>query len=76
MIRATFDRAILDTEHPKKRSRLKANVKASDSVGKVTFVVSSFGNRKKREVTQDVFTKKSPCFPLVKKQKMVLNQLR
>lgn len=69
VIRATFDRAILDTKYPKKRSRLKANVKSGDSVGKVTFAVSSFGNRKKREVTQDVFTKKITLLPPREKAK-------
>ena len=43
-----------------KRSRLKANVKASDSVGKVTFAVSSFGNRKKSEVTTIIATETNP----------------
>lgn len=76
VIRATFDRAILDTAHPKKRGRLKSTVKASDSVGKVTFAVSSFGNRKKREVTQDVFTKQITLLPLVRRKKMALNQFK
>lgn len=69
VIRATFDRSILDENHPKKRNRLKASVKASSSIGKVTFTTSSFGNRKKREVTQDVFAKEVTLLPPREKAK-------
>lgn len=69
IIRATFDRAILDEDAPKKRGRLKAHVKAGNSIGKVTFTVSSSGNRKKREITQDVFTKKMTLIPPREKAK-------
>ena len=69
VIRATFDRAILDETQPKKRNRLKASVKASSSMGKVTFTTSSFGNRNKREVTQDVFVKEVTLLPPREKAK-------
>lgn len=57
VIRATFDRSVLDESQPKKRNKLKSGVKASSSIGKVTLTTTSFGNRKKREVTQDVYAK-------------------
>lgn len=69
VIRATFDRTILDTEQPKKRGKLKENVKASNPVGQVAFAVSSFGNRKKREVKQDVFAKEITLLPPREKAK-------
>lgn len=69
VIRATYDRAILDKTQPKNRSRLKKNVKASLSMGKVTFTTSSFGNRKKREVTQDIFVKEVTLLPPREKAK-------
>ena len=69
LIRATFDRSVLDANHPKKRNKLKACVKASTSVGTVTFTASSFGNRKKREVTQEVFAKEVTLIPPREKEK-------
>ena len=69
VIRAIFDRSIFDESQPKKRNKLKASVKASSSMGKVTFTVSSFGNRKKREVTQDVFAKEVTLLPPREKAK-------
>lgn len=69
VIRATFDRAIFDETQPKNRNRLKKSVKASSGMGKVTFTTSSFGNRKKREVTQDVFVKEVTLLPPREKAK-------
>ena len=69
VIRATFDRSILDENQPKKRNKLKKRVKESASKGEVTFTVSSFGNRKKREVTQDVFAKEVTLLPPREKAK-------
>lgn len=69
LIRATFDRSTLDEEHPENRKKLKASVKATSSVGKVTFTVSSGRSRKKREVTQDVFIKQVTLVPPREKAK-------
>ncbi|KTC70119.1 transposase Tn5 [Legionella birminghamensis] len=69
VIRATFDRAILDENHPKKSTKLKANVKASTGVGQVTFTTSSFGSRKKREVTQTIYAKEVTLRPPREKAK-------
>lgn len=76
LIRATFDRVVLDVNHPKKRNKLKACVKASPSVGKVTFTASSFGNRKKREVTQEIFTKEVTLIPPREKEKAGLKPVK
>jgi hypothetical protein len=69
LIRATFDRCILDEDAAKKRNKLKATVKATSSVGKVTFTVSPGRNRKKREVTQDIFIKQVRLTPPREKAK-------
>ena len=69
VIRATFDRAILDETDPKKNNKLKAHVKASTAVGEVTFTTSSYGNRKKREVTQAVYAKEVTLRPPREKAK-------
>lgn len=63
LIRATFDRSILDENQPKKRNRLKKAVKASSCIGTVTFKLSPSRNRKKRSVTQDVFVKEVTLLP-------------
>jgi len=63
LIRATFDRAILDENQPKKRNKLKKGVKASSCIGTITFNLSPLRNRKKRRVTQDVFVKEVRLLP-------------
>lgn len=69
VIRATFDRTIVDEEQPKKSAKLKSSVKGSTSVGKVSFATSSFGNRKKREVTQIIYAKEVTVLPPREKAK-------
>lgn len=69
VIRATFDRSVLDENQPGNRGKLKQSVKSSPSIGKVTFITSSFGNRKKREVTQDIFAKEVTLLPPREKAK-------
>lgn len=69
VIRATFDRVIMDEDNPKKSTKLKSGVKASTPVGKVRFATSSFGNRKKREVTQTIYAKEVTVHPPREKEK-------
>lgn len=69
VIRATFNRKVLDENQPKKHNKLKASVKATPPIGKVTFTLSSFGNRKKRNVTQDIFIKEVTLLPPREKAK-------
>jgi hypothetical protein len=69
VIRATFDRRILDEFDAKKRNKLKATVKENAPIGKVAFTMSSFGNRKKREITQEIFTKEVTLLPPREKAK-------
>lgn len=69
VIRATFDRPILTEEPPPKSNKLKASVKATPGVGTVTFTTASFGNRKKREITQAIYAKEVTLLPPRKKAK-------
>lgn len=57
IIRATYDRAILDEVDPQKRKRLKGSVREEGSIGEIRFAMPALGNRKKREVVQKIFTK-------------------
>jgi hypothetical protein len=69
LIRATYDRATLDEKAPKKRNRLKKEVKACSSLGTISFDLAPARNRKKRAVTQDIFVKKVTLRPPREKEK-------
>lgn len=76
LIRATFDRAILDEEQGTKRNRLKKKVKASSSMGTVAFHLSPGRNRKKRQVIQDIFVKEVTLLPPREKEKRGLGPVK
>ena len=69
IIRATYDRAVLDENSAKKRSNMKKVTIESPSVGIIKFTVASSKKRKKREVTQHIFTKEVMLYPPREKAK-------
>ena len=70
LIRATFDRAVLDEEPCAKRNRLKKKVKTTSSIGTVEIYLSPARNRKKRQVIQDIFVKEVTLLPPWEKAKL------
>jgi IS4 transposase len=69
IIRATHDRAIFDENSATKRNKMKKMTKESPSIGVVKFTVGSSKKRKKREVTQHIFTKEVMLYPPREKAK-------
>lgn len=68
IIRGIFDRAVLTDAPANKRNRLKSLIKTSESLGTIKFIADS-RNTKKREVTQNVYTKEVRLMPPAGKAK-------